>query len=570
MEICRKYIFSIYGEFNIYSLQIKKSTIMKKSLLFIVLALLTLNVLAQIPTNGLVAYYSFNGNASENSGNNYVATVNGATLTTNRFNIANSAYYLNGQSDYISTQYQGILGNQSRSICIWAKLATINSENPLVMYGSSTSVDGGTDRYLCQVMSNPSKGASIDNDGSRIIMQSAVDTAWHFYVWTYDVNDGASISSVKMYVDGVLLVNKLENYIPFPAAGQINTKADVNVTFGKAINTYFNGKLDDIRIYNTAITANDVSALYNESTSCLVAHYPFTGNASDASGNGNDATVSQATLTTDRFGAANSAYSFNGTSSYINSTFPAISNNSTITFWFYTNALYSNGPNFLETSSGYCEINLNNGTLDYVQNLSAGNAYVNSGALNPATLGNWHFVAIKYATDSLSIFVDGVKKNVTKTTGTLTPISSLLLGKRPNNTGYFNGKLDDIKVYGCGLSAADISSLFNESICKQSISVTDTLIINMNITGYNPISYSNAIKIYPNPANDQLNVSIANANNNGYQIKIVNTLSQVMWSQTISGSSYSMSLSGFSAGTYFVNVYDGQSNLVEVKKLILQ
>lgn len=51
----------------------------------------------------------------------------------------------------------------------------------------------------------------------------------------------------------------------------------------------------------------------NTSAQTLVASYPFNGNANDASGNGNNATVNGATLTTDRFGNANSAYSFNGT-----------------------------------------------------------------------------------------------------------------------------------------------------------------------------------------------------------------------------------------------------------------
>ena len=46
----------------------------------------------------------------------------------------------------------------------------------------------------------------------------------------------------------------------------------------------------------------------------LVAHYPFNGNANDESGNGNDGTVNGATLTTDRFGNANKAYSFDGVS----------------------------------------------------------------------------------------------------------------------------------------------------------------------------------------------------------------------------------------------------------------
>src|SRR5450759_5181083 len=52
-------------------------------------------------------------------------------------------------------------------------------------------------------------------------------------------------------------------------------------------------------------------------TQGLVAYYPFNGNANDASGNGNNPVLNNATLTTDRFGNANSAYSFNGTSNYI-------------------------------------------------------------------------------------------------------------------------------------------------------------------------------------------------------------------------------------------------------------
>ena len=55
----------------------------------------------------------------------------------------------------------------------------------------------------------------------------------------------------------------------------------------------------------------------NLSAQTLVAYYPFNGNANDASGNGNNGTVNGATLTTDRFGNANSAYLFNGTNNDI-------------------------------------------------------------------------------------------------------------------------------------------------------------------------------------------------------------------------------------------------------------
>jgi hypothetical protein len=50
----------------------------------------------------------------------------------------------------------------------------------------------------------------------------------------------------------------------------------------------------------------------------LVGYWPFCGNANDASGNGNNGTVNGATLTTDRFGNSNGAYSFNGVNNNIN------------------------------------------------------------------------------------------------------------------------------------------------------------------------------------------------------------------------------------------------------------
>jgi hypothetical protein len=54
-------------------------------------------------------------------------------------------------------------------------------------------------------------------------------------------------------------------------------------------------------------------------TGTLIAHYPFSGNAADSSGNGNNGTVHEAFLVNDRFGGANRAYAFNGTTADIRS-----------------------------------------------------------------------------------------------------------------------------------------------------------------------------------------------------------------------------------------------------------
>ena len=68
----------------------------------------------------------------------------------------------------------------------------------------------------------------------------------------------------------------------------------------------------------------------------LVAHYPFCGNANDASGNGNNGTVHGAILTEDRFGNPKSSYSFNGVDNFIDvipSTSLSPSNEVTFTAW---------------------------------------------------------------------------------------------------------------------------------------------------------------------------------------------------------------------------------------------
>ena len=79
---------------------------MKKALLslvtsFLIISSLLAQVPAYVPTNGLVGYWPFNGNANDESGNGNHGTVNGATLTTDRNGNANAAYSFDGISNFI-------------------------------------------------------------------------------------------------------------------------------------------------------------------------------------------------------------------------------------------------------------------------------------------------------------------------------------------------------------------------------------------------------------------------------------------------------------------------------------
>jgi hypothetical protein len=103
------------------------------SLFWFVLALFAVNqVGAQIPTDGLVAWYPFNGNANDESGNGNHGTVNGATLTTDRFGNANSAYSFDGVNDFIDAGIFYNFGTANFTVSCWFKLVPTSANASLV------------------------------------------------------------------------------------------------------------------------------------------------------------------------------------------------------------------------------------------------------------------------------------------------------------------------------------------------------------------------------------------------------------------------------------------------------
>jgi hypothetical protein len=112
---------------------------MKKHLLILATALLSISTFAQIPTyvpaNGLVGWWPFNGNANDESGNGNHGTVNGATLTTDRFGNVNKAYSFNGINNNIVVANSSTLNPSEISISVWYKangnnMCVVSKNNP--------------------------------------------------------------------------------------------------------------------------------------------------------------------------------------------------------------------------------------------------------------------------------------------------------------------------------------------------------------------------------------------------------------------------------------------------------
>ncbi|RXP46588.1 T9SS C-terminal target domain-containing protein [Lutibacter sp. HS1-25] len=211
-------------------------------------------------TTNLAAYYPFNGNANDESGNANHGTVNGATLTTDRFGNENSAYGFDGASNYISIVNNpqiNISNGQSYTVSFWCKHNAQNNGEYLISkykgtYGEPSYAFGtGTygDSYSWFEFT-PSNG--IENRGAVDLN----DNNWHNITTVFKSGE-----SVSIYVDGVLDISNPTTY-----TGSIINTRNLTIGCGSNLRQFYNGSIDDIKIYNIALSANDIIAEYNNTT----------------------------------------------------------------------------------------------------------------------------------------------------------------------------------------------------------------------------------------------------------------------------------------------------------------
>jgi hypothetical protein len=326
----------------------------------------------------------------------------------------------------------------------------------------------------------------------------------------------------------------------------------------------------------------------------LVGWWPFNGNANDESGNGNNGTVNGATLTTDRFGMANKAYSFDGVNDWIEAFLNnnTVNNSFTISTWINANTWINNNPSAAESGFGIIGSRTAPGNATGLYILSSKLVWAidrqnQNGIYNLTSINNsilqvplWHHVVMTFDGSVVRIYTNS-ENNYFYNTGNLTLEfnSNLEIARdyandftQPTDDRYFNGKIDDIGVWNRALTDQEISDLFNGNICYEYVTVTDTLVINTGITGYNPITYLNTLKIWPNPSNDHITIDAGNlATMNGYSIKIEDAQGQQVFQNAVNQQQFYVDITTWGGnGLYFVRIIDPQGNTVDIKKIVLQ
>jgi len=201
----------------------------------------------------------------------------------------------------------------------------------------------------------------------------------------------------------------------------------------------------------------------------LLAWWHMNGNLNDSSGNNNNGTNSGASLTTDRFGNANSAYSFNGSNSYVSiaSATPTNTANFTITAWIY--------PTSLNQASGGGGVG---GTIINADNDGNSDGYDlgirNTGKIwwwpagsedlfSNATinLNVWTHIAVAVNNATTTMYVNGAFDSSQSSASTQVPTFTQL-GSSCHITGYWEGKLSDIRIYNVTLSANAVLQIYQQ------------------------------------------------------------------------------------------------------------
>ena len=324
---------------------------MKRSFVIILLALVIswcgLDRIVQADLNdGLVAYYPFNGNANDESGNGHDGTLlNGA-------NVSNGVLTLDGVDDYVQVDTHVIPTSGNYTVALWVKQSASQTIHVEFISQGAPGIDG-PGFYIGH---DPEGQLRVTDVWAATGVLFPTDGQFHHFALVVDA-DVHSQSS--FYIDGVLRTT-----IPYAIE---TTTAGTGTRFGRQFETtmeYFGGFLDEIRIYDDALSESEVQELYNENiyvplvadlNDGLVAYYPFNGNANDESGNESDGVVNGAVLIEDRFGNADSAYSFDGIDDHIfisETKHPTGEVTVTYSAWVYLESGRSNDAVIIDIGSG--------------------------------------------------------------------------------------------------------------------------------------------------------------------------------------------------------------------------
>jgi hypothetical protein len=232
---------------------------MKKFYFYVLISLsVALNAFSQLPVDGLIGYWPFNGNANDVVGNNH-GIVHGATLCANRFGYPDKAYYFDGSNDNISLLFENSIDiNTKSSILLWFK-AEKNLNAYAKLISVPISLETWTNPYHYLAFSgqafNYANFDPVNGFCETGYFTAQGDTNWNLLAFTYNEGD------IKVYINGILkeTLSCSSTLMPIGSTMSIGSRSTSILNNGE----YFTGKIDDLSIYDSVLTQSEILNYYN-------------------------------------------------------------------------------------------------------------------------------------------------------------------------------------------------------------------------------------------------------------------------------------------------------------------
>ena len=435
---------------------------------------------------GLIGSWAMNEGtgitATDLSGNGNNGTLaNSPTWTAGRYG---NALKLNAANHYVTIPHIPAYNTGTITIELWIKGIPSGTYSKLIGKGpDSTEMFGlylrDTGEYKVERHLNGTAGSI--NTGAMI-----GDNTWHYLVYTYD----GTIE--RCYVDGV---QRAFN----PIVGSL-TSNNEQISIGKEVSGSpdqyypFNGIIDEVKIYNNALSAQEVALRYG---SGLVGSWHFseitgTAVAADMSGNGNNGqlgTTSGADASDPAWNASGrfgNALTFDGVDDYVavaNEASFDITAQVTVESWVKLSATQTASTMWSIAAKGYdgifpyALIHTNNTGIDGAKYGFAfggvtGGIWKLAGSTNSGSLaavGQWYYVVGTYDGAKFNIYVDGAfvasSDNTTIALNNV-PVSIGAFYENGPPKYFFNGAIDEVRIYNRALSADEIAARYNNNAPK--------------------------------------------------------------------------------------------------------
>jgi chitinase len=543
-----------------------------------------------VSTTGLVAWWPFTGNANDSSGYGLNGVVSGATLTTDRFGIANKAYSFNGTSSKITTAIISRLNLvNNRTVSVWVKSTDSSSDAGIIgnlsnghngyqiLLKSTGKIAAMEDNWSVGANNPPTNGWDYANSTNSNYLN---DNTWH-HVISVRKNDTTSL-----YIDGVLQNNILTTLIP-----NFNTSSII-IGATNGTGQFFKGVIDEIGIWNRALTPLEITKL-NYGCPNTITTQP--SNQYGAIGNNKNFTLVH----------AGSNYNYQWQTNPIGCGWQNLSNMNqyvgtqtnvlAVSNISYTN---HNQPFRIISKDGEC-VDTSNIVKIFISNIASDSMRIvqlkNDSIIKTASIDllksdttnkSILIAALKVDTTSKGLIINSLKIDTTNISIVITNLKndsvskSLIIANLKSDTANKNITITNLTNYA--ISKGLIIDLLIADTTNKGISIRmlqtelankhDTVYIASAITKdtleiaiHTGISLTsprlNSIKVYPNPASTYLIIDLENP---GYFIaKLTGILGQTI----ISKNSTTIDISGLSNGVYILTIYDVNNKLIATNKI---